>query len=70
MTSRDASLGRFLALVLRHDPGRIGLTLDGHGWADVDELLAGASAHGVRLDEDVLRRVVTNDDKGRYVLDE
>ena len=31
---------RFLSLILRHDPGRIGLTLDEVGWASVEEGLA------------------------------
>lgn len=37
---------RFLSLILRHNPGRIGLTLDAGGWADVDGLLAKAAKAG------------------------
>ena len=40
MAGRAVRISRFLALVLRHDPARIGLTLDAEGWADVDALLA------------------------------
>ena len=38
---------RFLSLVLRHKPEAAGVTLDSHGWAEVDALLAGmgAAAH-------------------------
>jgi putative RNA 2'-phosphotransferase len=36
-------ISKFLALVL-HDLGRIELTLDAEGWADVDELLAAAAS--------------------------
>ena len=32
---------KFIALILRHKPEAIGITLDEHGWADVDELIAG-----------------------------
>ena len=32
---------KFLALILRHKPEVIGIKLDEHGWADVDELLRG-----------------------------
>jgi putative RNA 2'-phosphotransferase len=67
----DPSLVRtskFLSLVLRHDPGRIGLTLDPAGWADVDELLAAAAAAGVRLDRSTLERVVRENDKQRFAL--
>ena len=31
----------FLSLVLRHKPEAAGITLDSHGWAEVDALLAG-----------------------------
>jgi hypothetical protein len=40
------SLSKLVSLVLRHEPQRIGLTLDPHGWAKVDDLLAAAAAHG------------------------
>ncbi|MCL6540558.1 MAG: RNA 2'-phosphotransferase, partial [Roseiflexus sp.] len=30
---------KFLSLILRHKPERIGLTLDANGWADVDDLI-------------------------------
>lgn len=33
----------FLALILRHKPEEIGISLDEHGWADVDELVRGIS---------------------------
>ena len=31
-----AHISKFLSLILRHDPGKIELTLDPNGWADVD----------------------------------
>ena len=36
----DIKLGRFLSLVLRHEPQAAGITLDQHGWADVEALIA------------------------------
>ena len=36
-------LSRFISLVLRHKPETIGIALDEHGWADVDELIAGVN---------------------------
>ena len=41
---RAVRISKFLALVLRHDLGRIELTLDAEGWADFDELLAAAAS--------------------------
>ena len=34
---------KFLALILRYKPEEIGISLDEHGWADVDELVRGIS---------------------------
>ena len=33
---------RFIALILRHKPEEIGITLDEHGWANVQERVAAA----------------------------
>ncbi len=68
MDKRLVKSSRFLSLVLRHDPGRIGLTLDEAGWADVGELIAGAQRHGVQLSREVIREVVRNNDKKRFTL--
>ena len=32
---------KFISLILRHKPEVIGITLDEHGWADVEKLVAG-----------------------------
>ena len=37
----DKNTSKFISLILRHKPETIGITLDEHGWANVDELLAG-----------------------------
>ena len=37
----ERSLSKFISLILRHRPEVVGITLDEHGWANVDELLAG-----------------------------
>ncbi len=41
---RKVRVSKFLALVLRHDPARIGIELDPSGWAGIDELLAARHA--------------------------
>ena len=38
---QTTSTSRFISLILRHKPETIGITLDEHGWANVDELLQG-----------------------------
>jgi RNA 2'-phosphotransferase, Tpt1 / KptA family len=63
-------LSKFLSLVLRHNPGKIGLTLDTHGWIEVDGLLEAAQRHGVRLDQQTLLRIVAANDEQRFALSE
>lgn len=64
--ANDVKLGRFLSLVLRHKPSAAGITLDAHGWADVDELLSGVRRTGRRIDMDTLERIVRENNKRRY----
>lgn len=32
------NISKYMCLILRHKPETIGITLDEHGWANVDEL--------------------------------
>jgi putative RNA 2'-phosphotransferase len=61
--------GRFLSLILRHKPDVIGITLDEHGWANVEELI-----HGISLRQpcnmEMLEQIVSTDDKQRYSFNE
>lgn len=61
---------KFLSLVLRHDPGAIGLTLDAAGWADVETLIRLANAAGNRLDRTLLDQVVAENTKKRFSFSE
>lgn len=65
-TKRDASLGRFLSLVLRHQPEAAFIALDRHGWADVDALLAGCARAGKPMTRQDLERIVRENSKQRY----
>lgn len=57
--------GKYLALILRHKPKVIGITLDEHGWANVEELIAGIQKDRP-FNMDMLEEIVATDDKGRY----
>lgn len=70
MPDRLTSTSKFLSLILRHQPEIIGLTLDANGWADLQELIDKANAHGKTLDEALIRAVVARNDKQRFALDE
>ena len=43
---KSDSTSRLIALLLRHKPETIGITLDEHGWADVRELIDGINRSG------------------------
>jgi len=52
---------KFLSLVLRHDPGRIGIILDSAGWTLVDNLLIKTN-----LSMDELEYIVEKNNKKRF----
>jgi putative RNA 2'-phosphotransferase len=67
----DAQLVRFskfISLVLRRQPEKYGLTLDDHGWAQIDDLIAVANRAGIPLIHESLYRVVVQNDKQRFAI--
>ena len=67
--SDNRSTSKFISLILRHKPETIGITLDEHGWADVDELIAGVSKTHP-LNRELLEQIVREDEKQRYSFNE
>ncbi len=65
---RQVRVSKFLSLVLRHRPGKIGIELDEAGWTDVETLIEKARAHGMSFDLEELRTVVAENDKKRFAL--
>lgn len=62
---------KFISLILRHKPETIGITLDEHGWANVQELINGINRSGGHtLDIDLLEEIVRTDEKQRYSFNE
>ena len=60
---------KFISLILRHKPDVIGITLDEHGWANVDELIAGVSkTHPLNMS--TLEQIVAENEKQRYSFNE
>ncbi len=57
---------RFLSLILRHQPAKVGISLDEAGWADVDELLRACGGAARGWTPEALRHIVDSDSKGRY----
>jgi putative RNA 2'-phosphotransferase len=69
MTEKETKhTSKFLSLVLRHEPERIGLKLGDAGWVGVTELLEAVNRHGVALTLDQLKHVVATSDKKRFAF--
>lgn len=60
---------KYISLILRHKPEIIGITLDEHGWADVNELISGVNrTHPLTME--LLEEIVRTDEKQRYSFNE
>ena len=62
-------ISKLIALVLRHKPQTIGITLDEHGWANVNDLIDGI-AKKCPFDLATLEEIVATDNKQRYSFNE
>lgn len=67
MSTRETS--KYISLILRHKPEVIGITLDEHGWADVNELINGVGKTH-KIDREILEAIVAEDEKQRYSFNE
>ena len=71
MTDKETvRTSKFLSLILRHEPERVGLELGDAGWVGVDELLKAVNSHGVSLTLDDLKHIVATSDKKRFAFSE
>lgn len=61
--------GKYLSMILRHRPEAAGITLDEHGWARVDELIAGIRKTQ-KFNMEMLEEIVRTDNKQRYSFNE
>ena len=66
---RTVKVSKYLSKHLRHQPERIGLTLDESGWVEIDELLAATAAHNFRITREELDHVVASNDKKRFAVE-
>ncbi|MEU9076220.1 RNA 2'-phosphotransferase [Kitasatospora sp. NPDC004745] len=63
---RLVKTSKMLSRILRHDPDRVGITLDGAGWVGIDVLLGALAAKGNRLTRAELDHVVATNNKRRF----
>lgn len=70
MKNKKDSLSKFISLILRHHPEAAYIQLDEHGWADVEQLLAGIKKTGRKINRETLVEIVRTDEKQRYSFNE
>lgn len=71
MTEKETiRASKFLSLILRHEPERVGLSLGEAGWVTAEELLQAVNRHGVALTPEGLNHIVATSDKKRFALSE
>ena len=66
---REKNISKYISLILRHKPEVIGITLDAHGWAEVNELIEGIRK-STDFDMTILEKIVAEDEKQRYSFNE
>ncbi|MFI7324537.1 RNA 2'-phosphotransferase [Streptomyces rubiginosohelvolus] len=66
---RTVKVSKYLSKHLRHQPERIGITLDENGWVGVETLLSAAALHGFTISRAELDHAVTVNDKRRFTVD-
>ncbi len=59
-----------MSLILRHDPGRVGIELNQEGWVDVDVLIDAMNNSGKLVDRKLIEEVVETNDKKRFTFSE
>lgn len=65
---RLVKVSKYLSRHLRHDPDRLGIELDEHGWVEVDVLLKALDDQKFHLTREELEEVVARNDKQRFAL--
>ena len=64
------TIGKYLSLILRHKPETIGISLDEHGWGDVEEIIEGISRDYPEMKMALLEEIVETNNKKRYSFNE
>lgn len=70
MSNKKNNLSEFMSLILRDKPEAIGITLDEHGYGNVDELIEGINKQNYSIDFDKLKDIVNADNKQLYSFNE
>jgi putative RNA 2'-phosphotransferase len=67
---RRIKISKYLSKHLRHQPERLGLTLEPGGWVSIDAVLTACAAHRFAITREELREVVACSEKRRFAFNE
>jgi len=70
MTKKVKNISKFLSYVLRHNPDKLGITLDANGWTSVKTLLEKINVDNYSLSMETLEEVVATNNKKRFAFNE
>ncbi len=70
MSDQHKHTSKFLSLILRHQPEKIGIRLDKSGWASVSELLDQLNANGHPITMELLEEIVATNNKKRFAFND
>lgn len=62
------SASKFLSLLLRHDPGAIGLALDDEGWAVIEDIVRLSAGSRTPFTRALIEEITATSDKRRFLI--
>lgn len=68
MSKKNKNISKFLSYVLRHNPEKLGITLDENGWTSVTVLLEKINIEPYSLSMEELEDVVATNNKKRFAF--
>lgn len=68
MTGSLEAKSKFLAMILRHRPESVDLTLDEDGWVDVATLIANCAARQIEYSPGLIREIIASGPERRFEL--
>lgn len=63
-------ISKFLSLVLRHKPEKIGIQLDQNGWVEIKELIEKSNKYGIQFNRETLNHIVSTNAKKRFAFND
>ncbi|MFB2538328.1 MULTISPECIES: RNA 2'-phosphotransferase [unclassified Acinetobacter] len=68
MSEHHKQISKYLSYILRYQPESIGLQLDNHGWAVIDDIIQKTT--DMVLSKDLIAEIVKSSDKQRFIISE